>query len=195
MALTIQQIASEQLPLYAQVSIAFEVTRVLRVEVLGDGFGGLALAEQPVDPPYIKDYDREDPEGGPADWPRHFDTANWGIFLAMEDGRALGGATVAWNTAEVHMLEGRRNLAVLWDIRVHPEARGRGVGSALFRHATQWARERTCTQFKVETQNINVAACHFYRKQGCVLGAVHRFAYAGHPSVAHEVMLLWYLNL
>ena len=51
-----------------------------------------------------------------------------------------------------------------------------------------------------ETQNTNVPACRFYARQGCRLGATHRFAYAGsgHGSddpVAQEAMLLWYLDL
>jgi ribosomal protein S18 acetylase RimI-like enzyme len=87
------------------------------------------------------------------------------------------------------MLEGRDNLAVLWDIRVAPEARGQGVGSALFRSAEEWAKARGCRQLKVETQNINVAACRFYARQGCVLIRVDRHAY---PELPEETQLLWY---
>jgi GNAT superfamily N-acetyltransferase len=90
------------------------------------------------------------------------------------------------------MLEGRRDLAVLWDLRVAPEARGQGVGAALFQAAEAWAAARGCRQMKVETQNVNVPACRFYASQGCVLGAIHRFAY---PELPHEVQLLWYRDL
>jgi hypothetical protein len=48
---------------------------------------------------------------------------------------------------------------------------------------------------KVETQNVNVPACRFYAAMGCTLGAVNLHAYAGHPKVGHEVMLLWYYDL
>ena len=58
-----------------------------------------------------------------------------------------------------------------------------------------WARARGCRQLKVETQNINLPACHFYAAQGCRLGAIHRHAYARHPELAGETMLLWYLDL
>ena len=34
---------------------------------------------------------------------------------------------------------------------------------------------------KVVTQNINVPACRFYMKQGCVPGAIDRFAYPDFP--------------
>ena len=42
---------------------------------------------------------------------------------------------------------------------------------------------------QIETQNINAAACHFYQKMGCILGAVDRFACPGRPG---EVQLLWW---
>ena len=87
------------------------------------------------------------------------------------------------------MLERRLDLAVLWNIRVSPEARGRKVGSALFRAAEAWAAARGCQQLKVETQNINVPACRFYSRQRCVLGAINSFAYSELPN---EVQLLWY---
>jgi len=92
------------------------------------------------------------------------------------------------------MLEGRTDLAVLWDIRVSPDRRGKGIGTQLFRRAADWARERGCGELKVETQNINVRACRFYAGQGCRLGAIHRHAYR-EEHVAHETMLLWYLDL
>lgn len=52
-----------------------------------------------------------------------------------------------------------------------------------------WAAARGCRQLKIETQNVNVPACRFYARQGCVLGAINRFAYREFPD---EVQLLWY---
>jgi ribosomal protein S18 acetylase RimI-like enzyme len=99
---------------------------------------------------------------------------------------------VAFDTTGVDMLEGRSDLSVLWDIRVAPDARGRGVGAALFRAAEAWAAARGCRWLKVETQNVNVPACRFYARQGCVLGGIHRFAY---PELPDEIQLLWYRDL
>jgi ribosomal protein S18 acetylase RimI-like enzyme len=81
---------------------------------------------------------------------------------------------------------------VLWDIRVSPQERGAGIGSALFRAAGNWARARGCRHLEIETQNVNVPACRFYRKMGCTLGAIDRFAYSGQPA---EVQLLWWKTL
>ncbi|MGH9942959.1 MAG: GNAT family N-acetyltransferase [Pyrinomonadaceae bacterium] len=108
------------------------------------------------------------------------------------EGRRVGGAVVAFRTPGLDMLEGHIDLAVLWDIRLSPEARGQRVGSALFRVAEAWARARGCQQLKVETQNINVPACRFYARQGCVLMAVSRSAY---PGLLSEIQLMWYKAL
>jgi len=42
---------------------------------------------------------------------------------------------------------------------------------------------------KVETQNINVPACRFYAKQGCVLRAVHPHAYSEFPDEAQVALV------
>ena len=195
--LEIRAIPPSDLGLYAQVPIRFEVRSRLRVALVNGGLGGMRLVEELVDPPYVKDYDADG--GGdvpdPLCWPQEFDVREWAFFLAVEGGRPVGAATVATNTPEVRLLDGRRDLALLWDLRVSPEARGRGIGTALFRQAAEWSRARGCRQMKVETQNINVPACRFYAAQGCRLGALHRYAYAADPALAHETMLLWYLDL
>jgi len=181
---------------YAAIPIAFEVRSIYQVEAVDKGLGGLRLVEQPVSSPYIKDYDA-DVDGPPTAWPRQFDMRNWGFLLARETQTAhpIGGAAIAWNTNGVNMLEGRSDLAVLWDIRVRSEYRGQGIGSLLLTRAADWARQRGCTQLKIETQNVNVPACRFYASQGCELGVIHRHAYAGWPHVADETMLIWYLRL
>jgi GNAT superfamily N-acetyltransferase len=179
---------------YATVPIAFEVRALLRPVLLDGGLGGIALRQEAVQPPYLKDYDASE-EGGPEGWAAQWDLSAWGFFLARHDGRCVGAAAVAFGTPEVNMLEGRDDLAVLWDIRVAPAFRRRGLGHRLFHQAADWAHERGCRQLKAETQNVNVPACQFYAAQGCRLGAIHRHGYAGHPDVAHEVMLLWYLDL
>jgi GNAT superfamily N-acetyltransferase len=173
---------------YASIPIAFEVASAFEVHRGGERF---VLTEVAVPSPYIKDYDALQGEH-PSEWARQFDVSQWGVLAARAGGRRVGGAVIAFDTPGVDMLEGRRDLAVLWDIRVAPEARGSGVGAALFRAAEAWARARGCRQLKVETQNVNVPACRFYARQGCVLTAVDPFAYPGLPG---EVQLLWYKDL
>jgi GNAT superfamily N-acetyltransferase len=180
----------DDLPAYAQVPIAFQVKSRLRVESVNGGLGGLVLMEEPV-APYTKDYDALHGEG-PTRWDEQWDLSNWGLLGTFRDDHRIGGAAVAWNTPGVDMLCDRSDLAVLWDLRVHSDHRGQGVGGELFRAAAAWARERGCRELCVETQNINVPACRFYARQGCTLGAINRYAY---PELPDEVQLLWYLAL
>jgi GNAT superfamily N-acetyltransferase len=114
------------------------------------------------------------------------------VLGAYQDGARVGGAVVAFRTAGLCMLDERDDVAVLWDIRVAPGQRGAGVGSALFRAAEDWAITRGCNCLKIETQNVNAAACRFYSKMGCTLGAIDRFAY---PELPGEVQLLWQKEL
>ena len=194
MVVQVREAGLEALAAYGRISIAFEVRSVLKVEAIEGGMGGFSMREEPVNPPYLKDYDALD-EGGPERWPEQFDTSHFTLLLAEVDGELVGSATMVYDTPDLTVLEGLSDLAVVWDIRVHPRWRGKGVGEALFEHAKNWAAAHGCTMLKVETQNVNVSACLFYRRMGCELGAIHRFGYLGNPQIGEEVMLLWYLRL
>lgn len=74
------------LPEYATVSIAFEVRALLRPVLLDNGLGGIALCQEPMQPPYLKDYDASE-EGGPEGWAREWDLASW--FFPGPAGRTL----------------------------------------------------------------------------------------------------------
>jgi GNAT superfamily N-acetyltransferase len=176
---------------YARVPIIFTVDRVLDVTNHDDPPGRVSLSERRLEVPYEKDYDAIAGEG-PLHWGRRFDLSKWALFTARLANRIVGGATVAFDTPGLTMLEGRRDLAVLWDIRVAPDARHQGVGSALFQRVEAWAQLHGCRQLKIETQNNNVWACRFYERQGCRLQAIHHAAY---PELPEEIQLLWYKDL
>jgi ribosomal protein S18 acetylase RimI-like enzyme len=188
----IQQGNTELLAQYATISIAFEVRSILQPELIEDGLGGILLRERPLEHPYLKNYDVDE---SPLAWPHRFNLTNWVVLLAWQNEQLAGGATLATRTPGVHMLAGRDDLAVLWDIRVHPDLRGRGIGRQLVQYTVDLARRRGFSQLKIETQNVNAAACRFYHRCGCRLGEINRYAYAHIPNVAHEVMLIWYLDL
>lgn len=191
MDITITEESISTAPELARIPISFEVESVFDVSAQDGGLGGLILSERRLDIPYVKDYDTMEGEN-PGEWAQRFDLSNWGLIGARSNGVRIGGAVVAFNTPGVNMLEGRSDLAVLWDIRLSPDARGQGVGAALFRAVEAWAAARGCGLLKIETQNINVPACRFYAQRGCVLGAINRFAYRDLPD---EVQLLWYKAL
>ncbi len=194
MGVKIDMVGPERLADYSQIPIAFEVTHHLTVELVGKGLGGIRLREAKVMPPYVKDYDASD-DGGPDRWHERFDTAHFVIFLAVQDASSVGGATLVYDTPGLNILAGRKDIVVLWDIRVVPGCRRDGIGTKLFRHAADWARTRGFRLLKIETQNVNLPACRFYLKQGCRLGEINRHAYDADPEVAREVMLVWYLDL
>ena len=180
----------------ARIPIAFTVERVYDVHAddapmataPGDaGPGGFTLTERAVDVPYVKDYDRIEGEG-PSQWASRHDIRHWGFLQVGSSRQLLGGAVVAFRTPALSLLEGRSDLAAVWDIRVAPDMRGRGLGAMLFQAAEEWAGTRGCIGLRVETQNINVPACRFYRRQGCVLSSVNVGAY---PSLPEEVQLIW----
>ena len=175
----------ETIAAYGTVSIAFRVESQLRVEPQEGGLGGLLLVEESVRP-YIKDYDTL--TGGPARWPDRWNLSGWGILAAFANGRRVGGAAVAHNEPSMVLAGTGGETAVLWDLRVDTEHRGKGVGRQLFESAISWARERNCRRLEIETQNTNVAACKFYARQGCELIAINRNAY---PSLSHETQLIW----
>ena len=189
--LTYEPVTRVTLTEHAKIPISFVVDRILEVTPADGGMGGLAFAEAAVAAPYVKDYDAISGEE-PARWAHRFDTSNWALISARQDGTRAGGAVIAWNTPGMNMLDGRDDVAVLWDIRVAPALRGAGVGSALFRGAESWAGARGCGWLEIETQNINVVACSFYRAMGCTLGAINRF---GYPELPDEVQLLWWKAL
>jgi len=189
MRIEISEEKAPNLQEYAQIRMSFEVREVLDVLTPNDGLGGFTLSERKLPVPYLKDYDAIE---SPLHWCRSFDTSNWAFFAARAEGVRLGGAAVAFDTPGLMMFEDRRDIAVLWDVRIAAEARRQGVGAALFKAAEKWAVAQGCRRLKVETQNINVPACRFYARQGCVLGAIHRFAY---PEFPNEAQLLWYKDL
>jgi GNAT superfamily N-acetyltransferase len=123
------------------VPIAFEVASVFDVSTSDAGLGGITLSERRLDIPYMKDYDTVGAEN-PTQWSERFDISNWGLNVARSNGELVGGAVVAFNTEDMCLLEGRRDFAILWDMRVLPEARGRGIWSALFRVVKSWAAAR-----------------------------------------------------
>ena len=187
----VAEASRSQLAEYAAVPIAFRGNSVYRVNAVDEGLGGFRMTEERVEP-FEKNHDALET---PQDWPERFDLSRWGIFLARADGAVVGGAAVAFDTSDVLMLEGRRDVSCLWDLRVRPEWRGKGVGFALFQEAVRWSKTRGCRWMKVETQNNNVQACRFYVRQGCCLGRIDLHAYDRVPACADEVMLIWYCDL
>ena len=194
MALEIRELAREASEEYPRIPTAFRVESRLRVEAVDGGLGGFRMTEELVEEPYLKDYDESD-HGGALDWVERFDASCVHPFMAFDGEKPVGGAVVVVDSIGACALTCRDDVAVLWDIHVHPDYRGRGIGSMLFDRAVAWAREHGYGILAAETQSINVPACRFYAGKSCYLGLISPCAYADNPRLAHEAMLVWCLDL
>jgi GNAT superfamily N-acetyltransferase len=176
---------------YASVSIAFDVTSKLALHPVQRGLGGLLLVEETVAVPFVKDYDAVE-GAAPLSWEDRFPMSRCAIFMAADGPVWVGGAMLARNRPRIDGCGDRDDVAVLWDLRVHPDYRRCGIGRRLFEAAEEWASKRGCAALAAETQNINVPACRFYAGRGCELRSIRQDAYPGLPE---EVQLLWYKML
>jgi GNAT superfamily N-acetyltransferase len=181
----IVDLSASELATYAALSIAFRVDSRMARDPGAPAPD--ALVEVPVVPPFVKDYDTL-AGMSPLEWPSRYAMERWGLLVARMEGRVVGGAAVAPG-AEVmpeHAVE--VGTAVLWDLRVAPERRGRGVGSALFRAAERWVRAQGYRALLVETQDVNVAACRLYARMGCRLVSYDE---QGYDTMPGEARLIW----
>ena len=185
----IEEKPAHKLLKYSTIPIRFEVRSIYKVQ--GYDPSTAILVEKPVPKPWINDYDAIKGEE-PVRWAKLWDISNWGMLVAQLNERWIGGCVLAYNTDGVHKLEGRDDITVLWDLRVHPDFRRKGIGKMLFASAREWAKKRNCRELKIETQNINVPACKFYQKQGYQLYMINRHAYKDFPE---EIELMWSNNL
>ena len=178
---------------YIKIPTFFEVKSIFEVG-LKEKEDEYKIVERQIDTPYIKDYDEIKSDSlDPHAFIKQRDTIPWGFFLIYENEMPVAGAIAAYNTEWTNMLDGRDDLTVLWDIRVHPEYRGKGIGRKLIYSVIDWAKERNCTQIKIETQNVNVNACKFYRAMGAKLKGVNYHVYKGKEK--DEIQFFWYMDL
>lgn len=174
---------------YASVPMAFE-TRVVMRAPRGPA-GELVLLRHAIAAPFAKDYDAL-AEEAPASWANRFDLSRWQFFGAWDDDIRIGSAAMVMRSPEIDMLEGRDDLAVLWDIRVAPAAQRSGAGTALLGAVERAARDHGARSLKVETQDVNAPACLFYERQGFQLQAANPGAY---PELPGETQLIWHKKL
>jgi GNAT superfamily N-acetyltransferase len=83
------------------------------------------------------------------------------------------------------------NLALTEDMRVDSKYRRTGIATKLMDAAINWAREAKRRGIMLETQDVNVSACLFYRQYGFTLGGVDRMLYRGTEN-SSETALFWY---
>lgn len=109
------------------------------------------------------------------------------IFLIAEtdDGEIAGfiTASIGWN----------KFISVDY-IAVDRTKRRTGAAQKLMAAAHVWARSVNAPGLRLETQNVNVSACLFYRNYGFTPGGYDRYLYNALPE-KDEIALFWYYML
>ena len=174
---------------YASVPISFDVHSVVNVASMR--VGDAAFSTQSVAPSTRKDYDAL-PGNDPQSWPRRFDVRDWIVLAAYSAGRRVGGAIAIGDGVRPAPLDSQPTFAVLWNLRVEPMLRGRGVGRALIGASEDAVLRAGFVGLDVETQDNNTPACRLYAACGYTLSAVTAAAYSDVPG---ESRLTWRKSL
>ncbi len=189
--ITYKEINREYFKKYDEIDMIVHVKSIYRLKKINRGLAGILLSEEKVDG-YLKDLGEYECAG---DYEKEFDISNWGFYMAFDNDKPVGAVTIASRTKNVNMLDGRDDLAVLWDIRVSDSYKHIGIGQNLFDLVVDWCKDKGMKQLKIECQNNNVPACNFYHKQGAVLSKLDEYAYYQEEECRDEVQLIWYLNI
>jgi len=172
---------------HASLSTAFIANSRIDLTKLESSCPALPLATLPLVPPAYKNYDTY-PGNSPTAWPQRLDVSAWGLLAAFIDDARIGGVVLAHRTFGLELLNDSEDRALVWDLRVAPDARRHGIGVQLLSAARAWACSRGCSVLLVETQDINVPACHLYAATGYCIARIDRNAY---PDCPGEASLIW----
>jgi ribosomal protein S18 acetylase RimI-like enzyme len=183
-----QPATPETLAAYATVSPAMWVESRLDLDALQDP-DGRRFVEVHLAEPLLMDNDAHE---SPSEWASRGDLHRWTLLCAYVGQALAGGAIVALWPDDDWFFRPEPGVAVLRDIRVDADFRGRGIGSHLMNAAIASAVEAGCRRLAIETQDINVPACHLYASAGATLGEVRRGAYREFPD---QAALLWFVEL
>lgn len=182
----IREIDKNNLKIYNSVKSEYKSTKKYALKKLNNGKDGVLFELEDM-PEYNKVFD-----GTIEKWNNMLDISNWKFYGAFDNDNLVGACTIATKTENCFMLEGRKDLAVLWDIRVKEGYKNQGIGQKLINKAIEYSKSNGFKQLKIECQNTNYKAVNFYYKQDAKLGSFKENAYADYPQ---EVQFLLYIDL
>ncbi|GAA0447342.1 GNAT family N-acetyltransferase [Streptomyces stramineus] len=153
---------------------SFTTSFVLEVTAAETGF---TLREVAVDPPLRKVFPAEEATGDAGE-----ETGGHTVVACDATGAVCGAVTVEyarWN----------RRL-VIADVRVAPEHRGRGVGSALMSRALDHGRALGARTAWLEVTSVNAPAVRAYRRMGFALCGLDTSLYTGTASEGEQALFM-----
>ena len=84
--------------------------------------------------------------------------------------------------------------AYIQDIGIKKNFRGMGIGQKLMDQAVIWTKEKKLKGIMLETQDVNINACRFYKKYGFILGGVDIMLYSNFKNSSQKA-LFWYYKI
>jgi ribosomal protein S18 acetylase RimI-like enzyme len=119
-----------------------------------------------------------------AQYRRHLDSETAQVLVASANHRKFLGTAVL-------LFRKGSTLARLYSIATKPEARGKGVGSALIEGAERAARSHRCHALRLEVRADNLAAIRLYERLGyhCI-GQYPAYYQDGADAWRYEKVLL-----
>ena len=81
------------------------------------------------------------------------------------------------------------------DIGVKKDFRNMGIGHKLMDQAVKWTKEKNLNGIMLETKDVNLTACRFYKRYGFILGGVDTMLYSNFPKIKNQKALFWYYKV
>jgi GNAT superfamily N-acetyltransferase len=84
------------------------------------------------------------------------------VFVCESNGVILGMVVILFTISTAL----GKKVALLEDMVVSPDSRGKGMGASLIKHAVEFAINNGCGRITLLTDNDNEQAHEFYRRHG-----------------------------
>jgi ribosomal protein S18 acetylase RimI-like enzyme len=138
------------------------------------------FSEELLDIPYEYKYSDDN-----EDYSEFINNPNKTIYFYYSENICIGQIIIRkyWN-----------KFTFIQDISVLKNHKHKGIGHLLMDKALDWTKESNLNGMMLETQDVNVAACRFYKKYGFILGGVDTMLYSNFEN-ADQKALFWYYKL
>ena len=151
------------------------------VKIIPEFIGGnWAFMEELFEEPYEYKYPIDN-----EDYSEYINSNDKKIFLFYEKNNCVGQIILKkyWN-----------KNTYIQDICVAKNCRNKGIGYKLMDKAVEWTKMNGLKGIMLETQDVNIIACKFYKKYGFILGGVDTMLYSNFKN-ADQKALFWYYKI